>query len=334
MSRIRFRTLWEIEVSHAFHGGTCDALAFIVPPSTERALAGAHALVRERDGRLHVLIELDEADQPRPGLAGQTLLFGLRPRESSFELITPPLGIAAGDTALWDNAADADTLAGPSPVQIAGERLRIAARSSERPLTLRLFAADGTLHASTVLAAGRDTWDLPGLFGRSRWRVEEQGAGAPVSRALWVEPELLGAWGVLALTVAPAHVAAGRTFTLAFAARSETLRYYVVANRFAEADFEQLQVLDSGFGAEARPPILFDRLLPADFGAGHLSPQLLDPAGSARIALFQARSAVARSARGPTGLSLQRNGDVLVGSLPQPGAERHDAQFVVHLSQS
>lgn len=334
MARIRFRTLWEIAVTHAFHGGACDALAFIVPPATERALAGAHALVRECGGRLHVLIELDEADQPRPGLAGQTLLFGLRPREPSFELITLPLGIGSGDTALWDNTADANTLAGPNPVQIAGERLRIEPRSSERPLTLRLFAADGTLHASTVLAAGSDAWDLSVPFGRSRWRVEEQGAGAPTSRALWVEPELVGAWGALALSVAPAHVTAGHSFTLAFAARSETLRYYVVANRFGEAEFEQVQVLDTGFGAEARPPILFDRLLPADFGAGHLSPQLLDPAGNARIALFQAQGAVARRARGPSGLTLQRNGDVLIGSLPQPGAERHDAQFVVHLSQS
>jgi hypothetical protein len=231
MARIRFRTLWDIAVTHAFHGGPCDALAFIVPHATERALAGAHALVRERAGRLHVLIELDEADQPRPGLAGQTLLFGLRPREPSFELITVPLGIVPGDTALWDNTADANAIAGPSPVQIAGERLRIEPRSNERPLTLRLFAADDTLHASTVLAAGSDAWDLPVPFGRSRWRVEEQGAGAPASRALWVEPELVGAWGVLALTAAPAHVAAGHSFTLAFAARSETLRYYVVANR-------------------------------------------------------------------------------------------------------
>lgn len=30
MARIRFRTPWEIEVSHAFHGGACDALALVV----------------------------------------------------------------------------------------------------------------------------------------------------------------------------------------------------------------------------------------------------------------------------------------------------------------
>jgi hypothetical protein len=75
-------------------------------------------------------------------------------------------------------------------------------------------------------------------------------------------------------------------------------------------------------------------VLPAAFVAGHLRPALLDPSGSARIALFQAQAAVARRARGPSGLELHRNGDVLVGNLPQPGADRPDAQFVVHLTQS
>jgi hypothetical protein len=93
-------------------------------------------------------------------------------------------------------------------------------------------------------------------------------------------------------------------------------------------------VQDAGFTAEARPQIQFSRVLPADFGPGHLAPALLDPSGSARIALFEAQAAVTRRARGPAGVELHRNGDVLIGHLPQPGADRSDAQFVVHLSQS
>ena len=122
MARIAFRPLWTIEVQHAFFGGTCDALAFIVPPGTERTLAGAHAMVRERDGRLHVLIEVDEADQPLADLAGLRLLFGLKPREATFDLITPPLGLPRGDVPVWGNAADPDDLAGPQAVRISGEQ--------------------------------------------------------------------------------------------------------------------------------------------------------------------------------------------------------------------
>jgi hypothetical protein len=151
---------------------------------------------------------------------------------------------------------------------------------------------------------------------------------------LRVDPELIGAWGLLDLAVDPGHLAAGHDFALQFSARSDRLRYYVVAMRFAEAEFNQMQLVDAGFGAEGRPEIAFNRVLPAAFDASHLAPALLDPSGSARIALFEAQTAVSRRARGPGGLELHRNGTVLVSHLPQPGADRPDAQFVVHLTQS
>jgi hypothetical protein len=112
------------------------------------------------------------------------------------------------------------------------------------------------------------------------------------------------------------------------------LRYYVVAQRFGAAEFDSLSVQDAGFAAQARPALLFKRVLPANFNASHLAPALLDPGGGARIALFEAQSSVERRARGPARLQLHRNGDVLIGNLPQPGAERSDAQFVIHLSQT
>ena len=70
MATIRFRTLWTIEVRHAFHGGASDVRAFVVPPSTALALAGAHAMARERDGRLLVLVETDEAGLPLSAIVG------------------------------------------------------------------------------------------------------------------------------------------------------------------------------------------------------------------------------------------------------------------------
>jgi len=342
MARIAFRPLWTVSVQHGFFGGSCDALSFTVPPATERALAGAHAVLRVLNGALHVLVEVDEAHVPVSDLSGLRLLIALKPREATFDLITTPLfgssGLPRGDAAVWDNTANPNALGSPRAVRISGEQLRIEPRAAERPLTLRLFNAANTLQAQTVLNIGDEAWTLPGLYTRGEWRVEEQGAGPAVSWALWVEPELVNAWGVLALGFDAGHLLAnqpaGQAFSLSFTARSDTLRYYVVASRFGLAEFNSLSVQDTGFAAEARPAIVFNRVPPANFNASHLAPALLDPGGSARIALFEAQATVARRARGPAGLELHRNGDVLIGNLPQPGAERHDAQFVVHLSLS
>ncbi|WP_077000837.1 hypothetical protein [Variovorax sp. KK3] len=332
MARIDFRPLWTVEVQHAFFGGTCDAMEFIIPPSTLRALAGAHAIALQRDGRLHVLYEAREDGQPLSPLAGRHFLFGLRPRSASFDLITLPFGIPPGDAALWRNAPDADSLALAAAVRISGERLRIEPRSTQRPLTVRLFDSSDTERAQIVLNIGDEAWTPQGAFTEGPWRVEETaGNGPPASWILHIAPELGGAWGLLDLTVVAAHVADGHAFALSFAARSDTLRYYVVAHRLSDTEFNQLQVLDNGFAAEARPQIAFDRVLPAAFGADHLAPGLLDPSGSARMALFEAQAPVARRARGPAGVELHRNGELLVGNLPQPGADRPDAQFVVHL---
>ena len=330
---IRFRSLWTVQPRHAFFGGgAAEVLEFIVPPATQRALAGAHAIARERNGALQVLIELDEAQQPLSQTVGRSFVFGLRPRDPAFETFTQPLGFARGEAALWANAAAPNALDAPRAVQLSGSQLRIAPRSAARPLAIRVLDAGNVERASGSLREGEEALSVPGSWPPGEWRIEE--AGAP-ARSLWIEPDLAAAraWGLLVLTVAADHLASGHTFQIDFAVRSDTLRYYVVASAFSQNEFDQVDVLDGGFATEGRPQIVFDKLLPADFGAQHLPAALLDPGGSARIACFQAQAPVARRPRGPGRLELHRNGDVLIGNLPQPGAQRHDAQFVVHLSK-
>ena len=50
-----------------------------------------------------------------------------------------------------------------------------------------------------------------------------------------------------------------------FKARAETLRYYVVARNYTASEFNQLDVSDAGFAADARPEIRFDRIPPSSF---------------------------------------------------------------------
>ena len=135
----------------------------------------------------------------------------------------------------------------------------------------------------------------------------------------------------MALTASAGHVANGHAFTLHLAARRDVLRYYIVVKPVNDADFNSIKILDTGAVDDGRDAaVTFKRVLPP-FGSGRLSPALLDAGGTRSIVLFEAETAVARRARGPHGFELHRNGELLIGNLPQPGAERTDAQFVVHL---
>lgn len=120
---IHFRAVWRVQVEHAFRTptGPSDEFSFLVPPATQRKLDGLRLLARERDGQLHLLIELDDTLAPVAGAAvvGQTLLFGLLPRHPGFALYTQAPAVAAGELPLWANDIDPHNLAAPRGVALA-----------------------------------------------------------------------------------------------------------------------------------------------------------------------------------------------------------------------
>lgn len=336
--RIHFRPLWTVTVEHEFFDGECDALEFSVPASTARTLGAMRAIARVRNGQLLVLLEIGEDGQPiasAESLVGRTLHFGLKPHSPSFDTFTAGPGLPRGQRPWWSNAVAPNAIGAPRGVALSGERLRVEPVDPARPTDVRVLTPGNEERAAFRLRLGAEGQTLPELWPDGEWHIEETAAGSTSTHIVLVDAELAasGAWGVLSLTVAAAHLPAGQEFRIAFAPRADTLRYYVVAERFTAAGFAQLEVLDGGFAADGRPQISFDKLLPAAFGPKHLQPALLDAGGDARIALFESRTSIARRARGPTRLELQSNGDVLVGHLPAPGADRPDAQFVVHLSK-
>jgi hypothetical protein len=121
-------------------------------------------------------------------------------------------------------------------------------------------------------------------------------------------------------------------FQIAFAARQETLKYYVVASNYSSGDFNQLGVSDAGFTADARPQIDFDRVAASAFGADDIPATMLGDA-DARITLFRSQQPVARREKGRSRIQLARNTDILVTQLPQPGAAAANANLIVHLSK-
>lgn len=330
-----FRTLWTISVVHDFHGGPCEALRFVVPPATQDALKAIRAVARELNGQLHVLIEEDADGHAQVDSTGRTLVFGLQATSMLFGQYTGDLGIAAGHRPLFTNEADLDVIGAlPRGVRTVAPRMSIAPISDVRPLTLRAITAEGLPKASITL---KDTdaawqWDAGGLSGEVLITEEDQPGHVLAQQRLFIGQGLSDCWGVLQLQISADHVAHGRAFTLSLAAREDVLRYYVLVKPANQADLDSIQVLDQGAAAAGRTPIVFTPRLPP-FGAAYLSPDLLDPDHTRQVVLFEADAPLARQARGPHGIALQRLGEVLIGDLPQPGAERSDAQFVVHLSK-
>lgn len=331
---IVFRPLWTIEVRHAFHGGACEELAFVVPPRTLSALAGARAIARERDGRLHVLLEVDSVGDPIAAQPGMRFVFGLVPRSTRFHNYTQPEDLQPGQAALFSNSAGTDALQ-IRGVRIVGERPTITPGSSQRPSVIRVIDDSERVRWTHTLGTAEETVTLPGIWPVGPLQLEESGSGPSLVQSLFVEPDLAaaGVWGVLDLTVHPDHIANGAEFAVELQARSDQLRYYVVASRYSQSEFDGLTVKDTGFASDARSEVPFVRVLPAAFDAQHLPASLLDAHGTSRIVLFEAQAQVVRRERGARGIALRRNGEVLIDSLPQPGADRSDAQFVVHLSK-
>jgi hypothetical protein len=265
----RLQTLFTLAVTHAYYGGPCPDLGFVLPPASERLLAGGRMLAKTSDGRLYVLFEADEGGAPLVSAAGRSLRIGLKLLSSSFFNFTAPVLDPAAGTPLYDNAGDPFHLGAPRAVVLKD-----------------------------------------------------------------VDPELAkeGVFGVVEVRIADGFYTARAAFEIAFAARQETLRYYLVVSRYSDAELAQLTVSDAGFGEEGRPEIKFTKVPAAGFTPAEIPPALLD-GGGATVMLFRSQAPVERRRRGRRKIQLNRNGEVLIEHLPQPGAERPSADLIVHLSK-
>jgi hypothetical protein len=141
-----------------------------------------------------------------------------------------------------------------------------------------------------------------------------------------------GLFCLVEIAVDAGFYAAPPAFAVPFSARAETLKYYVVARNYTAGEFNQLDVSDAGFGADARPQIHFDRVASSAFTSSEIPATLLGDAG-ARVALFRSQQPVSRQGKARTRIQLARNNDVIVAQLPQPGAAAATADLVVHLSK-
>lgn len=120
-------------------------------------------------------------------------------------------------------------------------------------------------------------------------------------------------------------------FEIAFAARREELKYYVVTRKYSGADSQALAVTDTRTAA-GDDHIDFERVPASAFSKTRDLDENVLSGSDGRVLLFRSRDVVPRRAEGRAGIALELNGTALIPNLPQPG-RAPSADLIVHLSK-
>jgi hypothetical protein len=332
----RFHTLCTIGISHEYYSGRCRDFRLVLPADTIRLLKGGRLLTREIDGLLHLLFEASEADVPRMVIAGRRLRIGLQLLNPDFSNFTAVDADFTSSVRLFRNAPAPAVLTAAGKARLAGRIVNHTITSAVRPATFELLDADENLLETREIPDGdnRDSiWFDLGDHPAGRYTVRES-FPAITTVDYYSDAELfaLGCVGVIEITIDGGFYSAPPAFVISFTARKEALKYYVVATKDSQVDVNQLSVVDAGFAEDGRPQVAFVPVLPAAFTADELPVSLLGR-GDDRVILFKSQTQVARRQQGMKKIELHKNGDILIPSLPQPGAEKTNANMILHISK-
>jgi hypothetical protein len=333
----QFNTLFTVTPSHAYYSGQCDDIRFVVPSDTTQLLKNGKLLAKTLDGKMYVLFEATDAGTALASIPGRVLRIGLQLTNPFFSNFTDVGTDLASTILLYQNAAVPAALDAPIKVALVGQVFSHTLTDTPRPVTVELKNAAGqVIRTDTVTVADNRTavsYDLSGQASGA-YTIEETYPSSTRQITYYGDPELAaaGVFGVLEVKIANSFYTAMADFQIAFAARQDILKYYVVANNYANNEFDQLSVLDAGFQEDGRLQINFTKVSSTSFTPEEIPPELLGNS-SAKVVLFKSQNPVARAEKGRKKIQLKKNNDVLITHLPQPGAEKTNADLIVSVSK-
>jgi hypothetical protein len=332
----RFLVLCTLDVTHVYYGGQCRDFTYVIPDDAARLLRRGRLLTRTLDGKLYVLFEADDNDAPLTPMPGAAMRIGLRLNNSFFSNFTALAFSPGSAVAVYRNGAGDTQLGAPTTAALAGSLLTAALSQSARPVSVTVSNAGGVGPPPIEVTAAADqesaSFDLAGFAPGLYTVVETYPGNVQNTRAFYVDPELAREplFGVVEIAIAAGFYAAPPAFSIAFDAREETLKYYVVGGNYTDAEFDQIGVAQ--LSANGPPEITFARKLPAAFAPSDLPPELVAP-GGVKLALFESTAPVKRRAGGYARVQLSRQNDVIISNLPQVTPDRPNADLIVHLSK-
>lgn len=337
-----FRQLATLRATHAYNGGIARDIDLAIPMETAAVLRKGRILCRSSGGILHFLYEANEGGEAVVSATGTTLRVGLVLTSSAFRNVTDPATLPAAGIAFWCNRAVPTRLDAMQARTLVGSSFVHALSGSTRPVTVTVEDAWARTVRTEIVTEeqGSSTIsiDLAGIDAGPVTVRETNAAGAPRETHYLLHPEWLPASliGVVEVAIDASFYtgAAPPAFEVSFAARSETLNYYVVALNHSDADLERMVVSDVGFADDGRPKIEFTRMEAGAFGPEQLPISALGVDPSARHLLFTSRTPVTRQEIARRRIQLARNGAVVIEHLPQPSAARADANFIIHVTKA
>jgi hypothetical protein len=283
---------------------------------------------------LYVLFQQDETGQAVVSLAGKTLRFGLKLLNPFFSNFTD-LSNFKLPHALYKNIANPDALDAAQAITFVGNLFSYELKQDTRPVTVTLKDRNGQVLQTDTITVDNDRKTVSYDFKRTNqavglYRIEESSSGNVETTDCYFDPELQqqNLFGVIEIAIANSFYTTPPEFAIAFTAKQETLKYYVIGQNYSDADIAQLAIVDAGASL-----ISFTKFLPNAFTANEIpSSQLGD--SDAKIALFSSPiGAVKRQEKARQKIELRKNGTTLISHLPQPRPDRPTANLIVQLSK-
>ncbi len=333
---MRFLPLLALEINHSYYSNICQDFDFFPAAETLQFLKEGRLLTRVQNGKLFMLFEADNAGDPIISLADQTLSLGLKLANPLFLNFTGLDFDPASTLSIYRNFNTSTIFDLPILAQRVSSSFLHRLSHGTRPVLIELISSGGqTLFAETLATPEQttvrfDLADYPmGLYQVVAAHPDRTDTTEYYVNSSFFRESILG---VVEITIDDDFYRNPPNFNFSFSPKQQILEYYIVANQYSEAEFDQIMVLDAGFIEEGRDEINFARVLPTDFTSTELNPDLLG-SDTAQIALFRSQVPLSRQAVGRKKIQLHRNGDVLIPHLPQPGAGAVNSTLIVQVSK-
>lgn len=119
---MRVAPLFSLLVTHEYYDGPCPDVEFVLNAASDHTARGGRLMLRQSPGKLDVMFEQADDDEPLVSIGGATLRVALRLTNPAFRSFTDPTAFAPSRVLRFDNSKVVRRL---DPAEIPAEGLTI-----------------------------------------------------------------------------------------------------------------------------------------------------------------------------------------------------------------